>query len=182
MLTINFSPFPTLYTNRLCLRRIVKEDAPTFFELRTNELAMKYIDRPRPASIDDTKAFIQKIDTNIMENQSIMWGITTLENNTLIGTIGYHKIDPKNYRAEVGYMLSPQYWKSGFMSECLTTILPFGFNRLNFHSIEADINPENNASRQLLKKLGFKQEAYFKESYYFNGLFLDKEIYSLLNK
>ena len=181
MITLNFSPFPILYTKRLCLRRIVKEDAQTFFELRTNELVMKYIDRPRPASIADIELLIQKIETNIQDNRSIVWGITNIESTQLIGTVGFHVIDAENYRAEVGYMLSPTLWKSGFMSECLQTVLPFGFNQLHFHSIEAIINPANNASRQLLKKHGFTQEGYFKENYFFNGQFLDSEVYSLLN-
>jgi len=30
--------------------------------------------------------------------------------------------------------------------------------------------------------LGFKKEAYFRENYYFNGEYLDSEIYSLLKK
>ena len=67
------------------------------------------------------------------------------------------------------------------MSECLKTVLSFGFNQLHFHSIEADINPDNDVLRQLLKKHGFKQEAYFKENYFYNGVFLDSEIYSLLH-
>ena len=181
MLTLNFTPFPVLYSNRLCLRRIIKEDAQTLFELRINEQVMKYIDRPRPASIADVELLIQKIDTNIQSNLSIVWGITTIENTQLIGTVGYHKIDAENSRAEVGYMLSPAYWKSGIMSECLQTLLPYGFNQLHFHSIEAIINPANNASRQILKNHGFKQEGYFKENYVFNGQFLDSEVYSLLN-
>ena len=47
---------------------------------------MKYIDRPRPASIADIDKLIQKIDGNL----GIMWGITTIDNDELIGTIGYH--------------------------------------------------------------------------------------------
>jgi ribosomal-protein-alanine N-acetyltransferase len=53
---------------------------------------------------------------------------------------------------------------------------------MNLHSIEANINPENIASRKLLEKTGFVREAYFKENYFFNGKFIDSEIYSLLNK
>ncbi len=181
MLTLNFNPFPILFTKRLCLRRINEADAAMFFELRTNEQVMKYIDRPWPASISDIKALIHKIDSDLTENRGITWGITTNESDQLIGTIGFHKIYTEDYRAEVGYMLSPFYWKSGFMSECLQTVLPFGFNQLQFHSLEANINPDNDASRQLLKKLGFKQEAYFKENYYYNGRFLDSEIYSLVH-
>lgn len=181
MLALNFSPFPILYTKRLCLRRIVKEDAQTFFDMRTNEQIMKYIDRPRPSSIADIELLIQKIDTNIKDNFAITWTITTREDNNMIGNIGFHRIDFENYRAEVGYILSPAYWKAGYMSECLQTVLSFGFHQLQFHSIEAIINPANNASRQLLEKHDFKQEGYFKENHFFNGQFLDSEVYSLLN-
>ena len=182
MLRLNFTPFPVLKTQRLCLRRIVKEDAKSLFDLRTNELVMKYIDRPWPASITDIELLIQKINTNIEGNISIVWGITTNDSTQLIGTVGFHIIDVVNDRAEVGYLLSPAYWKAGLMSECLSTILSFGFDQLHFHSVEAIINPGNNPSRQLLKKHGFNQEGYFKENYFYNGRFLDSEVYSLLRK
>ena len=86
MLTLNFNPFPILFTKRLCLRRIKEADAPAFFALRTNEQLMKYIDRPRPASIADIDKLIQKIDGNVNGKLGIMWGITTIDNDELIGT------------------------------------------------------------------------------------------------
>lgn len=66
------------------------------------------------------------------------------------------------------------------INEALPEVIGFGFNQLNLHSICANINPGNNASRQLLIKHGFVKEAYFKEDYYFNGRFLDSEIYGIL--
>ena len=47
---------------------------------------MKYIDRPRPASIADIDKLIQKIDGNINGNLGITWGITTNKSDHLIGT------------------------------------------------------------------------------------------------
>jgi len=51
---------------------------------------------------------------------------------------------------------------------------------LHFHSIEAFVNPENDASILLLEKNGFVKEAHFKENFYFEGAFLDTGVYSLL--
>ena len=68
------------------------------------------------------------------------------------------------------------------MSETMSTIVEFGFNELNLHSIEANINPSNNPSRKLLLNSGFKKEAYFRENYFHDGKYLDSEIYSLLAK
>jgi ribosomal-protein-alanine N-acetyltransferase len=67
------------------------------------------------------------------------------------------------------------------MNEALTEVLKFGFQTIGLHSVEANVNPKNAASIKLLIKNGFNREAYFRENYYFNGQFLDSEIYSLIN-
>ena len=67
------------------------------------------------------------------------------------------------------------------MYEALCAIIEYGFNQMKLHSIEANINPDNIASQQLLEKAGFVREAYFRENYYFGGRFIDSAIYSLLN-
>ena len=45
----------------------------------------------------------------------------------------------------------------------------------------AYVNPANDASKLLLISLGFKQEAYFRENYYFNGKFLDTAIFCIIS-
>ena len=55
-----------------------------------------------------------------------------------------------------------------------------GFTELNLHSIEANVNPENEKSERLLVKFGFKKEAYFRENFFYNGIFKDSIIYSIL--
>ena len=79
-------------------------------------------------------------------------------------------------------MLDPAFWGKGFMKEALIAVLDFGFRKLGLHSFQANINPENERSGKLLKQLGFVKEAYFRENYYFNGKYLDSEIYSLLER
>ncbi len=177
MLEINFDPFPVIETERLLLRQISLEDAEDIFLLRTNNEAIKYILKPKLKSIDDAKDLI-KIMTNISER--IQWGITLKEENKIIGTIGYHKIAKEHYRAEIGYMLHPDHWNTGMMSEALTKVLDFGFNEIKLHSIEAIINPDNATSRKILQKFNFINEGYFKENYFFDGKFSDSEVYSLL--
>lgn len=180
MLQLNFNPFPTIETERSLLRRITTEDSEDFFYLRTNEEAMKYIDRPRPKSIKESNDLIVKMDDGIQQNTAIGWGISLKDKPGLIGTISYHNIYTEHYRAEIGYMLSPAYWGTGIMSEAIKVVLDFGFNQMGLHSIEANVNPLNNVSKYLLKKFSFNQEAYFKQNYYFDGKFLDSEIYSLV--
>ena len=175
MVQLNFDP-PVLKTGRLVLRKISVEDAEDIFILRTNEEAMKYINKPKLNTIEDAIELIDKMNEPVRIN----WGITLKNDSKIIGTIGYHRIEKDHYRAEIGYMLDPAYWNTGLMSEAIEKVINFGFNEMNLHSIEANINPGNMVSRKILQKFNFVKEAYFKENFFFEGNFLDSEVYSLL--
>ena len=96
------------------------------------------------------------------------------------GMIGYPNFKPEYYRAEVGYVMHHAHTRRGYAFESLQCVLDYGFNQLKLHSIEAIIRPENEASRQLIQKAGFVREAYFKDYVFFDGRFVDEEVYSLI--
>jgi ribosomal-protein-alanine N-acetyltransferase len=162
------------------LVRLTDERAPEMFLLRSNEKAMQYIERARPSSIDDIYELIKTLEEDFVENRSIIWAIIYTPTNELAGTIGYYRMQPQHFRAELGYMLFPNFWGKGVMSKCIKVVIDFGFNDMQLHSIEADINPANEGSRKILQKFGFRSEAYFRENFYFNGVFMDTEVFSLL--
>ncbi len=180
MLVVNFDPFPMLFTERLMLRQISAADAPEIFALRCNKEAMQFIDRPMAESIADALQYIQKLIDSLQNNEGITWGICLKEDTALIGTIGLWRIDKANYRAEIGYMLHPLQHKKGYMQEAISATLDYGFITMRLHSVEANINTANEASKKILEKNNFVQEAFFKENYYYKGKFLDSHIYSLL--
>lgn len=181
MLHFNFSPFPIIETERLLLRRITMQDDEALFQLRTHEEANKYLDRAKPTELSEMHELVKKIDEGIETNTAIAWTITLKEQpGKLVGNISFHRTNPAHHRAEIGYMLMPEHWRKGIISEAIKAVLDFGFNTMKLHSVEANINPNNNPSRQILLKHGFVKEAYFKENYYANGKFTDSEIYSLL--
>ena len=116
----------------------------------------------------------------INNNDAITWAISLPNDSRLIGTIGFWKIDKDHHRAEIGYMLHPDHQKKRIMQEALSVVLNYGFKTLQLHSVEADVNPANEASKKLLEKIKFVQEAYFRENFYYNGVFMDSAIFSLL--
>ena len=176
MLQLNFQSFPTLQTERLLLRAHLTTDAKFLFALRSNEEVMRYIDRENPKNLEETEAKIKLMQNEFDNKTSIAWVIAFKEDpDEMIGEIGYYRTDLANYRAEVGYMLYPDFWRRGLISEALSKVIDFGFREMKLHSISGNINPGNDACRQILLKHGFQKEVYFK------GKFLDSEIYSLVN-
>ncbi len=181
MSEFHFTPFPELTTERLLLRRITMDDALAIFFLRSNETILRFIGKEPAASINEAEEFIQRINTSIETNESVMWGITLRSNSAeVIGTICYWRLQPENYRAEIGYALHPEYWRKGIMKEAIQKVLEYGFETMRLHSIEARISVENIASASILEATGFVKEAHLKEEFFFRENFLDTIIYSRL--
>lgn len=181
MLTLNFSPFPALHTERLTLRRADATDIPQLYRLRSDEQIMKYIPRPVATAPDEIAEFLRLTDEKIASNEMINWKISIKGDPTLIGTIGFYYIKPEHYRAEIGYMLLPEFQGKGYVTEAIAAVINYGFEAMGLHSIEALVDPENIASCAVLEKCGFVREAYFKENEFYNGKFLDTVVYSKLN-
>lgn len=178
MLVLDFNPFPNLSTERLVLNQITMDDKEDLLVLRSNQQVMKYIPRPLAKTLEDAAFLIETMYTGINNTESINWGIRLKPDNKLIGIIGFVKFLKPHYRAEVGYLLHPNFQRMGIMQEALTAVINYGFNDLKLHSIEAIIDPRNASSAGILEKNNFVKEAYFKECFFFDGVFLDSVYYS----
>jgi ribosomal-protein-alanine N-acetyltransferase len=177
---IYFEDFPELESQRLILRKLKLTDASDVQLIRSDERVMIYMDQERHMTIEQSEnSFSEKLKM-YNEKTGILWAIIEKSTGKFIGDFAFFKIDHKNSRAEIGYTLKPEFWKKGFMKEAMISTFNFGFKEFNLHSLEANINPGNDNSRAILTKMGFQKEAYFRENYYYNGDYLDSEIYSLL--
>lgn len=170
--------FPELKTPRLLLREVSEPDTATVFQLYSDERIMRYRGAAVFTSEQQAHELIRTWAVRLTEKSGIRWGIVLKENNRLIGTAGFHSFTKEHFRGEIGYELSPGHWNNGLMTEALREITGWGLRELGLHSIEANIAPENHASKRVLEKLGFTKEAHFRENYYYRGWW-DSVIYSL---
>lgn len=179
MLTFSFDPFPVLHTSRLLLRRITEADVPALFRMRSDPEVMRYVARPLCQTEDDAAAIFRMMEEKVQANTGINWAVSWQHQpDSFLGVIGIFRLDAENHRGEVGYMLLPGYWGQGVVSELIPVVMRYGFGTLGLHSLEATIDPDNRASRRVLEKSGFVQEAHFRENWYFEGQFLDSVVLS----
>jgi ribosomal-protein-alanine N-acetyltransferase len=175
-----FEAFPNLESERLCFRAYKKEDAETLFQIRAHKDVSKYMDSAPLQTIEESEQRILIMQKAFNESKGITWAVIDKKSNTLIGDFGIWKLDRQNSRGEIGYVLHPDFWGKGYMKETMNTIIRYAFNDFNLHSLAANVNTENTSSKTLLLKFGFKLEAHFRENYFYNGHFLDSEIYCLI--
>jgi ribosomal-protein-alanine N-acetyltransferase len=182
MLHIQILPFPVLTTGRCILEEITMDDVQDFLKLNAEPQVIKYLDRGSLSGIDDATKLIDRIKEDEKNNRGIMWKITLKElGQKMVGMIGFWRFMPEHHRAEVAFMLLPEYWNRGLIREALSEVVHYAFHSLKLHSIEANVNPENVAARQMLSRCSFIQEGYFRENYYYDGKFLDTVTFSCLN-
>ena len=176
--------FPTLETERLVLKEITLKDARWYFEhFNTKEIAEGQ-DHPGPRDMKEARAELKLYFMDVFRTKrGIRWGITIKGDDKLIGSAGFYKWNqPEHYQAEMGYDLDPAFWGRGMMTEALTAIIQYGFDKMGLHRIEVLIPHDNNRSQNLVKRLGFTREGVLRDHYFVEGRFSDDVIFSLLKK
>ena len=82
--------------------------------------------------------------------------------------------------ASLGYWIGEKYSRNGYMKEALRLLIPSLFVDLRLNRIEAATLEENIASKNLLKKVGFKKEGVLRKYLKINGTWRDHILYGLL--
>ena len=172
--------FPTLETERLILREITKEDTEGIFACFSNDDVTRYYGQETLQNLKQAEDIIEFFRKNYHDNRGIRWAIERKEDKGIIGTIGFNAWLPKHKRAEIGYELHPNHWRKGYTSEAVLAVLTYGFDVMELTRIGAVVFKENEASQNLLTKIGFQEEGILKKYMYQNGVAHDTYVYSLL--
>jgi [ribosomal protein S5]-alanine N-acetyltransferase len=155
---LHCSPFPRLTTERLLLRQLAISDVDEIFFLRSDTIVNKHLGRPKATSIDDAKAFIEKIYSLVQNNQSLFWVICFAGESKLIGTICLWNFSEEENKAEIGYELLPSFHGKGIMQEAFSRVIEFGFKTLQLNSIEAWTTVQNENSTRILERNHFRRD------------------------
>ncbi|QCI98503.1 GNAT family N-acetyltransferase [Agrobacterium larrymoorei] len=104
-----------------------------------------------------------------------------LSDGTLIGgiTIGYIRRGAAQ-SCMIGYWMGEAHAGHGHMSAALKLVIPYIFNGLQLHRIEAACIPENFKSIRLLENAGFQREGLLREYLKINGEWRDHVMFSLI--
>jgi ribosomal-protein-alanine N-acetyltransferase len=179
-LTESFKTFPIIETERLRLREIVPADAEALFKVFSDPKVMAGHGTPVHQSVADTRRLIDWYANAYPEKRALRWAITRHGDDTALGTCGYHEITAYHHRAEIGYELASAAWRQGIMSEAVRAVVLFGLTQMGLHRVEAIVDPSNPASANLLRKVGFTEEATLRERFFDNGRFVNDWFFAIL--
>ena len=106
--------------------------------------------------------------------------IRSVEDGGIVGACNVSNIFRRNLRsAYVGYAAVAGYEGRGLMHEGVGLVLDEAFGPLGLHRIEANIQPDNEASIALVRRLGFVREGYSEGYLRINGEWRDHERWAI---
>jgi ribosomal-protein-alanine N-acetyltransferase len=87
--------------------------------------------------------------------------ICRVEDQRIIGACNLSQIFRGNLRqAFLGYWVGAAFSGRGYMTDALQLALRYAFKNLKLHRIEANIQPENDDSKRLAARAGFRLEGF----------------------
>lgn len=176
------STFQTIQidTERLTLRQLSIDDAADLLAVFSDPEVTRYWSTPPWTSLEEAEQSIQESIASYAGHDNLRLAIALKDSNRLIGTISLYRIQAGNRRADIGYALARAHWRRGYLSEAMPAFLTYGFEVLNLNRVEADIDPRNAASGQLLEKMAFLREGTMRERWIVNGEVCDTAFYGLI--
>ena len=166
-------------TERLVLRRFSLADAPRVALLAGEvEIAQTTLHIPHPYTVGAAESWILS-QWNDMEH-GLVFAITLLQAEGVIGAIGLHDINKEHHRAELGYWIGKPYWNRGYATEVGRAVIKYGFEALDLNRIYAMHFWKNPASGRVLQKIGMKHEGRLPQHVRKWEVFQDCELYGIL--
>jgi ribosomal-protein-alanine N-acetyltransferase len=107
--------------------------------------------------------------------------IFTSDTHRLVGGVTLTNIRRGVAQAgSVGYWIGGPFARRGYMTGAMKALIPFAFQGLRLHRLEAACIPTNAPSIALLERSGFKREGYAREYLCINGAWQDHLLYARL--
>jgi len=160
-----------------------------------------------PISLDDVEEYAEMVNdikvsvglgylsyTNIIDFESEkeflisvkkekMFAVRLLENDELLGNIGFNSLDIINRNGALGVLIgNPKYQRKGYGTEALKLILDYGFSFLNLRNISLSVFEYNEPAYNLYKKVGFKEAGRLRKAVEIMGKTYDVIIMDMLKE
>jgi RimJ/RimL family protein N-acetyltransferase len=172
-------------TDRLVLRAMTDGDVDDIHAYQSRADVCRYLPF-EPRTRDEVAEKVAKYSAALaLAGEGDFWQLAierAAAPGRLIGDLYFAIKSTANAGAEIGWTIHPDFAGQGYMTEAAGALLGIAFETLGLHRVFAQLDPRNDASIALCRRLGMREEAYFVEDIWFKGAWGDTAIYALLDR
>ena len=154
------------------LRRVTHADEAEFIKLMraSNDLHQPWIQAP------DTPVLFRYYLQRIHRNDHEGFAICRETDDVIVGVINLNNIVRGSFlSASLGYYVGEPYHGQGYMQAGLSRLIDYAFTTMGLHRLEANIQPDNVRSQELVRRCGFEYEGLSKNFLFLNGAWQDHQ-------
>jgi RimJ/RimL family protein N-acetyltransferase len=174
-----------LRTARLLLRTMTPADVDDIHAYQSRADVCRYL-MFEPRTRDEVAEKVAKYSTaRALDADGDYWQLaieSADDPGHVIGDLYFTIKSVANATGEIGWTLHPDRGGRGYMTEAAHAVLELAFGRLGLHRVRAELDPRNDGSVALCKRLGMREEAYFVEDLWLKGAWGDTAIYAILDR
>jgi [ribosomal protein S5]-alanine N-acetyltransferase len=161
---------------RVTLRRLAGRDQGEFLDLvhASTELHRPWMSLP--STPEQYRAYLTRYAQP--NEESLL--VCVRGSGAVAGVVNINSIIRGRFQsASIAYAAFAPTAGQGYMTEGLTLVVRYAFEHLRLHRLEAQIQPENHASLDLVRRVGFRHEGSSPELLYIDGAWRDHERWAI---
>lgn len=149
-----------IMTARLKLRKALTSDLDALHALLSDPLATRYWSTPPHEHIEETRVWLANM---IAAPADRSLDFIVEYEDRCIGKAGMYEVP------EIGFILRPDFWGRGLATEAVAAAVRAGFAAFPIEAITADVDPRNDASLGVLKRIGFEETGRAARTWFIGG-------------
>lgn len=153
---------PILETERLIIRPITLDDVEAYFEMDSQPEVHTYLRVQPLQTVDEARVIVEALQNQYEEFGVGRVGVIEKESGDFIGWTGFKYIEEKeeiNNRydyLDFGYRYRKEAWGKGFATEAAKACMEYYKVEMTHFKLNAITHVDNQASRNVLEKIGFE--------------------------
>ncbi|EYB69376.1 ribosomal protein N-acetyltransferase [Deinococcus phoenicis] len=152
-------------TPRLLLRAPRPGDAPAVHaavHASLPELRTWMVWAQTPLDLPGTVENLREAAQRFAARENLRYLVWNPDGTRLIGSSGYHALDWRVPKAEVGYWIATAHTGQGYATEVTRALTELGLDTLGFRRIEVRCDSRNGRSARIPRALGYTLDATFR--------------------
>jgi RimJ/RimL family protein N-acetyltransferase len=172
-----------VHTERLLIRTMGTQDVDDIHGYQSREDVCRYLPYA-PRTRDEVARKVTQYSAAIaVAGEGDYWQLAIerlADPGRVIGDVYFSLKSTSDAAAEIGWTLHPSHEGQGYMTEAAGAILEIAFSGIGLHRVVARLDPRNDASAALCRRLGMREEALFIEDIWFKGEWGDTSVFAIL--
>jgi RimJ/RimL family protein N-acetyltransferase len=168
-------------TERLTIRALRPDDGDDIHAIYVDPEVSRYL-YTEPMDLEAGRRYAAERGDPVIEKDGdgVNLAAQLRETGQVVATLYVHLASAAHSQGEVGYVVSPAYAGRGLATEGARELLAIGFDRWGLHRMIGRCDARNVASAAVLRKIGMREEALFRENEWVKGEWTDELVFAIL--